>query len=153
MKDKIGTIVMVVILVGLLLICNNLLKDEEKTTSNEIENTVNNSIVEEEIMSEKIIKGTSENFYEEVFESEKTVLIDFYADWCAPCKQIAPIVNEIAEEREDVKVVKVNIDDEQDIAIDFRVMSIPTLVVLKEGEVVNRGVGAIEKEQILDMLK
>ncbi len=153
MKDKIRTIVMVVILVGLLLICNNLLKDEEKTTSNEIENIANNSIVEEEIMSEKIIKGTSENFYEEVFESEKTVLIDFYADWCAPCKQIAPIVNEIAEEREDVKVVKVNIDDEQDIAIDFRVMSIPTLVVLKEGEVVNRGVGAIEKEQILDMLK
>lgn len=104
-------------------------------------------------MSEKILVGTADNFIEEVFQSDKTVLIDFYADWCGPCKKLSPIVSEIADERDDIKVVKVNVDQEQDVAIDFQVMSIPTLVVLKEGKVTNRAVGLIEKEEILELLK
>lgn len=104
-------------------------------------------------MSEKIVKGTFANFSEEVFDSEKTVLIDFYADWCGPCKKLAPIVNEVAEERDDIKVVKVNIDEEENVAIDFQVMSIPTLVVVKEGKITNRAVGLIGKEEVLELLK
>lgn len=153
MKDKLGTIVLVVILVVLLFLCNRMLNDNDKSSKDKIENTVNNSISEEEIMSEKILVGTADNFIEEVFQSDKTVLIDFYADWCGPCKKLSPIVSEIADERDDIKVVKVNVDQEQDVAIDFQVMSIPTLVVLKEGKVTNRAVGLIEKEEILELLK
>lgn len=153
MKDKLGTIVLVVILAILLFLCNRMLNTQEKNTENKTENTVDNSVLEEDVMSEKILVGTVDNFIEEVFQSDKTVLIDFYADWCGPCKKLSPIVSEIADERDDIKVVKVNVDQEQDVAIDFQVMSIPTLVVLKEGKVTNRAVGLIEKEEILELLK
>ena len=97
------------------------------------------------------IKINKENF-EEIRNSEKTVLIDFYADWCGPCRMVAPIIEEIAEEREDIIVGKVNVDDEPELASKFNVFSIPTLVVLKEGEVVEQVSGARPKDAILDML-
>ena len=95
----------------------------------------------------EIIKVNSQNFEEEVIKSEKPVLIDFYADWCGPCKMLSPIIDEVAEENTDIKVVKVNVDDAQDLAMKYQVMSIPTLVVIKNGEEVNRSVGLIDKSQ------
>ncbi len=100
----------------------------------------------------KIIKVNSQNFEEEVIKSEKTVLIDFYADWCGPCKMLSPIIDEIAEENSEIKVVKVNVDDSQDLAMKYQVMSIPTLVVIKNGEEVNRSVGLIDKSQVLNLI-
>ncbi len=92
------------------------------------------------------------NFEEEVLKSEKTVLLDFWASWCGPCRMVGPIIEEIAEERTDIKVGKVNVDEEQELAAQFQVMSIPTLVVIKDGKVVNQSAGARPKPQILEML-
>lgn len=101
-----------------------------------------------------IVELTSENYEEEVLRSEKPVLIDFWADWCGPCKMLSPVVDEVAEEREDIKVAKLNVDDVslQEIVRGFRVMSIPTLVVMKNGEETNRSVGVISKSEILELL-
>lgn len=101
----------------------------------------------------EIIKVNGQNFEEEVIKSEKPVLIDFYADWCGPCKMLSPIIDEVAEENSDIKVVKVNVDDSQDLAMKYQVMSIPTLVVIKNGEEVNRSVGLIDKSQVLNLIK
>lgn len=92
------------------------------------------------------------NFEEEVLKSDKTVLLDFYADWCGPCRMIAPILEEIAREHEEYKICKVNVDEEPALAAKFEVMSIPTLFVLKNGEVVANSMGAKPKAQILAML-
>ena len=100
-----------------------------------------------------IIKANSQNFEEEVIKSEKIVLVDFYADWCGPCKMLSPIIDEVAEENDDIKVVKVNVDDSQDLAMKYQVMSIPTLVVIKNGSEINRSVGLIDKAQILNLIK
>lgn len=100
-----------------------------------------------------VLTVTKDNFTTEVVNSDKTVLIDFWASWCGPCRMLSPIVDSIAEERTDIKVCKVNIDEEPDLAREFRVMSIPTLVVLKGGKPVNTSVGVVSKEQILDLIK
>ena len=92
------------------------------------------------------------NFQNEVLNSEMPVLLDFWAPWCGPCRMVSPIVDEIATERGDIKVGKVNVDEERDLAGQFGVMSIPTLVVMKGGKVVNQMVGARPKSQILAML-
>ena len=99
-----------------------------------------------------VITVDKDNF-EIVKSSEKTVLLDFYADWCGPCRMVSPIVDEIAEERDDLLVGKVNVDNEPELAEQFGVFSIPTLVVMKNGEIVNQSTGARPKNQILDMLK
>ena len=92
------------------------------------------------------------NFQNEVLNSEKPVLLDFWASWCGPCRMVSPIVDEIAAERGDIKVGKVNVDEDRELAAQFGVMSIPTLVVMKGGKVVNQMVGARPKSQILAML-
>ena len=92
------------------------------------------------------------NFQNEVLNSEMPVLLDFWAPWCGPCRMVSPIVDEIAAERGDIKVGKVNVDEERELAGQFGVMSIPTLVVMKGGKVVNQMVGARPKSQILAML-
>ncbi len=100
------------------------------------------------------INVTKANFEEEVLNSHLPVLVDFWAPWCGPCKMIAPVVEEIAEEFEGkVKVCKINVDDEQELAIKYGVMSIPTLLVFKNSAVVNTSVGYVSKEKIADMLK
>ncbi len=99
-----------------------------------------------------VVQITRENFMSEVTNSEKPVLLDFYADWCGPCRMVTPIVDEIASERSDIKVGKINVDNQPELAQQFRVMSIPTLVVLKDRKIVNQSVGAKTKEQILEML-
>ncbi len=96
---------------------------------------------------------TKENFENEVLKSEKTVLLDFWASWCGPCRMVSPIVDEIAKEYPEYKVGKVNVDEQPELAAAFEVMSIPSLFVLKDGKVVNTSVGAKPKAQILDMLK
>ena len=95
---------------------------------------------------------TKENF-EKVKNSEKTVLLDFYADWCGPCRMVSPIVEEIAEENPQYFIGKINVDEEPQLAAEFEVASIPTLVVIKNGEIVNQSVGAKPKAQILSMLE
>lgn len=98
------------------------------------------------------LKITKDNFQAEVLEAKGTVLVDFWASWCGPCKMIGPIIDQIADERTDVKVCKVNVDDEQELAVQFKVMSIPTLLVFKDGQVVNQSLGAKPKAAILSML-
>ena len=100
-----------------------------------------------------VIKITKDNFENEVMNCEKTVLLDFYADWCGPCRMVSPIVDAISEEHPEYKVGKVNVDEENQLATTFGVMSIPSLFVIRNGEVVNQTVGARTKAQILDMLK
>ena len=92
------------------------------------------------------------DFEHEVLHSDKPVLIDFWATWCGPCRMIAPTLEEVAAERPDVKVCKVNVDEEPELARSFGVMSIPMLVVMKDGKVTNQSVGAIPKERILSLL-
>ena len=98
------------------------------------------------------IQITKDNFDKEVLQSDKPVLLDFWASWCAPCKMLLPVVEEIAGEFSHVKICKVNVDEQQELASKFRVMSIPTLVVMKEGKIKNTSVGVKPKAAILDML-
>lgn len=101
-----------------------------------------------------VLKITSENFNEEVLNFKGKVLIDFYANWCGPCKMMSPIIDEIAEEMEGkVKVGKVNVDDNQQLAIKYNVMSIPTIIIYKNGMPVKSFVGLRDKNEILDSLK
>ncbi len=94
------------------------------------------------------------NFEEEVLKSEKPVLIDFWASWCGPCRMMSPVVDEIAEEMKDeVKVCKINIDEEQNLAVKYNVMSIPTFIVIKEGREIGRSVGVQDKAEIVNMIK
>jgi thioredoxin 1 len=99
-----------------------------------------------------VLNINKSNFEAEVLQSEQKVLLDFWAPWCAPCRMLAPIVDEIATERPDLKVVKVNVDEEVELAAEYGIMSIPTLVVFEKGEVVNKITGARPKEAILEML-
>lgn len=100
-----------------------------------------------------VIALTNNSFEKEVMKSDKPVLIDFYADWCGPCKMVSPVVDKIAEENPEIKVCKVNVDSEPELAQKFGVASIPLLVVVKDGKISAQNVGAIPKQAILDMLK
>ena len=99
-----------------------------------------------------VLHITKENFEEQVLNSEKPVLLDFWASWCGPCRMVSPTIDEIASERDDIKVGKINVDEQPELAGAFQVMSIPTLVVMKGGKIANRAMGARPKAQILSLL-
>ncbi len=96
---------------------------------------------------------TKNNFNEEVVKSDKPVLLDFWASWCGPCRMVGPILEEIAAENPDIKVGKINVDEEMELATQFQIVSIPTLLVIKDGKLVNQAVGAMGKEQLLALIK
>lgn len=143
MKNKVVIVILCVIFVGSLFAINRVLKKQEQN--------IDNKYIKEENMS--VLEVMSDSFEEEVLNSEKPVLVDFYADWCGPCKMLAPIVDAVAEENSDVKVCRINIDENEELAVKYGIMSIPTLVVIKNGEEVRRTVGVVGKEEILEMLK
>lgn len=99
-----------------------------------------------------VISVNKNNFSQEVLNSDRPVLLDFWASWCGPCRMLSPIVDEVAEEREDIKVVKVNVDEEPELANQFQVMSIPALFVLKNGQIVAQSLGVKPKAQVLALL-
>lgn len=142
MKNKILIILVIVFFIISMILLNIYLNSKNKQ---EIKNEEENDM--------EVLKVTSENFEKEVLQSDKTVLVDFYADWCGPCKMLSPVVDSVANENADIKVVKVNVDNAQDLAIKYQVMSIPTLVVIKNGQEINRSVGVVSKSQIEEMVK
>ena len=99
-----------------------------------------------------VVTITKENFEQEVLQSAKPVLLDFWASWCGPCRMLSPVVDEVAEERTDIKVGKVNVDEQPELAGQFGVMSIPTLLVFEQGKLVRQAVGARPKASVLDLL-
>lgn len=100
-----------------------------------------------------VININKHNFQDEVMNADKPVLLDFWASWCGPCRMVSPVVDEIAAKRSDVKVGKVNVDEQPELAGQFGVMSIPTLVVIKNGRIVNQAIGAMPKSAILELLQ
>lgn len=142
MKNKILILITTIFFViGMILLSIYLNNRNKVEISNEEESTM------------EIMKVTSANFEEEVLNSDKTVLIDFYADWCGPCKMFSPIVESVAQENEDIKVVKIDVDNAQDLAMKYQVMSIPTTVIIKDGKEVNRVVGMVSKSDLIEMVK
>ena len=99
-----------------------------------------------------VLKITNDNFNEEVLDSDKITIVDFYADWCGPCKMMSPIIDKIAEENEKIKVGKLNVDEAQDIAMKYNVMSIPTIIIFKNGIEYKRFIGVTSKSDILNAL-
>lgn len=102
-------------------------------------------------MAVKHVKNN--DFESEVLKSDKKVLVDFYADWCGPCKMMGPVLEAVAKENDNIDVVKINVDEEQELAMRYRVMSIPALMVFEKGEVVRKSVGLISKAEVLDLIK
>ena len=142
MKNKIFILIITIFFIISMIILSRVLNNRNKV---EIRNEEENRM--------EILSVTSANFEKEVINSDKTVLIDFYADWCGPCKAYSPIVESVASENEDIKVVKINLDNALDIAIKYQVMSIPTTVVIKNGQEINRAVGMMSKSDLLEMVK
>ena len=128
------------------------MKSERKTEKPHGPRTLRVKKTNKEDHTMSVLTITKNNFQEEVIRSEKPVLLDFWASWCGPCRMVSPIVDEIAAERGDIKVGKINVDEQPELAAQFGVMSIPTLVVMKEGKIVNQAVGARPKNAILSML-
>lgn len=95
-----------------------------------------------------VLMITNDNFDEEVIKSDKPVLLDFWASWCGPCRMLSPVVDRIAEDRDDIKVGKINIDEQPELATQFEITSIPTLMIIKDGKVTNKAVGALPREAI-----
>lgn len=160
MKDKLSTIILLAIFIALLVIIYNLTSNQavQSNISSNMVNT-NTAVIEEAATNNEeeeemeVMKVSKENFEKEVLQSDKKVLIDFYADWCGPCKMLSPIVAEFAKENDTIKVVKINIDENEELAVNYGVMSIPTLVVVENGETKNTSVGLISKSEIEELVK
>lgn len=150
MKNKVITLIMIIMFIGLLVIINNLVTEQNSIASNTV---AKENIENMEETGMEIMKVSNENFEEEVMKSDKKVLIDFYADWCGPCQTLSPIVGEVAKENDNIKVVKINIDEEIALATKYGITSIPTLVVVENGETKNMSIGLISKSQVEELIK
>ena len=154
MKEKIKVIVLFLILILFIVGINYFIKDEteKRITKGEIYSNESQEEFSNEEYKSKVITVSNETFEEEVLKSNQKVVIDFYADWCGPCKMLSPVVDKLAEEHSEFKVVKVNVDEEPDLAGNYQIMSIPTLVVIENGKEVNRSMGLQSKQDILNLV-
>ena len=161
MKNKVIFILSIIFFIGLLIGLNvfmnirtvNDFKENVDVANENIESLTEENVSETEVIKEsKIIKVTSTNFESEVINSDKIVLIDFYADWCEPCKIMTPIIEMIAEENENIKVVKIDVDTETNLASKYGAYSIPTFVVIKNGVETNRTAGITKKATLLELI-
>ena len=150
MKEKIQILILIIVFIGILVGINMILNKQNSQENKNITLNTQNTNLEEN--SSFVMEVTETNFEQEVLKSEKTVLVDFYADWCNPCKILSPIVEEVAKENENIKVVKINVDNAPNLSSEYGTYSIPTLIVIKNGEEVNRAVGVISKEEILSLV-
>ena len=152
MKKKLLWILVLVLLIIILIIASIYINTISQKYVNEsvTENMINKSEDKEEL---NVLEVNDKNFEREVLKSDIPVLVDFYANWCGPCKIFSPIVAEVAKEREDIKVVKVNVDEAQETSLKYQIMSIPTLIFIKEGKEANRSVGIINKSELLNFIK
>ena len=152
MNNKLSTVILAIVFILLLVLCNNLITSQNVPVAINNTNQENLQINNEGESNMEILSVSNENFESEVLKSNQTVLIDFYADWCGPCKMVSPIVEQIAKEHEEVKVVKINIDNNQELAVKYGVTAIPTLIVIKNGDEANRTVGVASKSEIEAMI-
>ena len=143
MKSKIKIICLIIIFVLLLIVINKVTKRE--SASNETQGT--------ELSKEISIEVNSINFQKEVLNSDKKVIIDFYATWCVPCQMLSPVLEEVATENSDIKLVKIDVDQNEELAYKYGISAMPTIRVMENGEEINRSIGVISKEDILKLLK
>lgn len=144
MKKKIIIILSVIVFAVLLILINVFLNSQ---------NNDKDIISQENNAKANVVEVTSQNFEEEVLKSDKPVLIDFYAEWCGPCKLLSPTVEEISNENVNVKFVKIDVDKSEDLAMKYEIMAMPTLVLIQDGEEKDRVVGLVDKSTILEFIK
>ena len=147
MKEKIKTIIYIILFIAAIIVVALVVKPKEETEN------VNNEIIENTNASVSIIEVNDQNFEEEVLKSDKKVLIDFYATWCGPCKTLKPRLKEVANENPEIKIVEIDVDKCTELAEKYGIQAMPTLVVIENGEEINRSVGLISKEGILKLCK
>ena len=154
MNKKTLWILCLIVFIGSLVLLNKYLTNSSNSINVDDKIAYSDEELDQETVSSSIIQITSSNFEEIVLNSNKTVLIDFYADWCPPCKKLSPIIEEVASENTDENLVfaRINIDDEQNLAAQYGIQPIPTLVLLKSGKEVDRRVGYMEKTDVKDFI-
>ena len=154
MNKKTLWILCLIVFIGSLVLLNKYLTNSSNSINLDDKTVYSDEELDQETVSSSIIQITSSNFEEIVLNSNKTVLIDFYADWCPPCKKLSPIIEEVASENTDENLVfaRINIDDEQNLAAQYGIQPIPTLVLLKSGKEVDRRVGYMEKTDVKDFI-
>ena len=161
MNEKISWVCLVIFLVSSVITTNYYLnknKEKDINASREEQNIVDIDEIKENnshtdsVASSKVTQVTSSNFDEVVLNNEKKVLIDFYADWCGPCKALSPIIDEVSEETDNVVFVRINVDDEPKLSDKYGVQSIPTLVLIKNDTEIDRSIGYIEKETLVKFI-
>ena len=153
MKDKVKVISLIIIFVSLLIIIS-VIVNRASTKENIVDNNIakTNQIEAEAITEDIALEVDSKSFESEVINSDKKVLIDFYATWCGPCKVLSPVLEEVAIENEDIKLVKIDVDQNEDLVYKYGITAMPTIIVIENGQEINRSVGVISKDKVLELL-
>lgn len=150
MKKKITTIFLALLFIVLLVSVSIFMKRKEKDITDGLQTSQNSKMANQE--NSNVIEITEDTFDEEVLKSDKTVLIDFYATWCNPCRQLSPIIDKVSLERQEVKFVRIDVDENNELVGKYEIMYMPTLIVIKDGEEVDRSIGLINEEQIVELI-